>query len=445
MQLQQWVPPDRLADWMIDATDSLLAPVDDFSPHDERWTCDYLEIVNPAIWEIAHVAWFAEWFVLRQLHGREPLMENVDAFYDSAKVPHITRWQLDYPDSARTLQYVRDVGESLAELAANDGGADSTTYFTLYSIMHHDAHTEALTYTRQTLGWAPHPELAVKQSGHGAVDTAAAPVEVAADLAVDLTVDGGRLLLGGSRSQPFIMDNERWAHPVDVAPFKMAKTPVTMEQFAEFVDDGGYENKLLWSPDGWAWRESADASKPVYWRGRGAGAEHRVFDTWSPITESASLPMTYVSWWEVEAYCEWAGRRLPTEAEWEMAATTGPDGAKQSWFPWGDRDAIATDAALDAHTGGLVPVGAFADSDGPWGHRQLIGNVWEWTSSVFGPFPHFEPDAYRDNSEPWFGSRRVLRGGSWATRSRYVRSTFRNYFTPDRRDVIAGFRTCAVD
>ena len=126
-----------------------------------------------------------------------------------------------------------------------------------------------------------------------------------------------------------------------------------------------------------------------------------------------------------------------------MAATLDSAGDKNSWYPWGARDAQADDAALDGRTGGVAPVGAYEASDGPWGHRQLIGNVWEWTSSVFGPYPHFEPDAYRDNSEPWFGSRRVLRGGSWATRSRYVRSTFRNYFTPDRRDVIAGLRTCA--
>ena len=121
----------------------------------------------------------------------------------------------------------------------------------------------------------------------------------------------------------------------------------------------------------------------------------------------------------------------------------GCGGREALLVPVGRARSESDDAALDAHTGGVVPVGAFDRSDGPWGHRQLIGNVWEWTSSVFGPYPHFEPDAYRDNSEPWFGSRRVLRGGSWATRSRYVRSTFRNYFTPDRRDVIAGLRTCA--
>lgn len=433
MDLEDWVPPTRLAEWTTDATESMLATVADLDETDPRWVCEYKVIVNPAIWEIAHAAWFAEWFVLRQLHGREPLMDGVDARYDSAKVPHTTRWQLGFPGPARTRQYVCDVTEALAELALDQRGLDSTSYFTLYSIMHHDAHTEALTYTRQTLGWAPHPGLARHGSVHAETrDSGDAPV------------DGGRLMLGGSRRQPFVMDNERWAHSVEVAPFEMAVTPVTMAQYAEFVDDGGYATAHHWSPDGWAWRQAEMAEQPVYWRSNGASHDHRVFDEWRSVRDDADLPMCYVSWWEAEAYCKWAGRRLPTEAEWEMAATTDSAGSKEWWYPWGSRDGTDSDAALNSHTGGLVPVGAFGTSDGPWGHRQLIGNVWEWTASVFGPYPHFEPDAYRDNSEPWFGERRVLRGGSWVTRPRYVRSTFRNYFTPDRRDVVAGFRTCAL-
>lgn len=454
MKLAEWTPPERLAGWVIDATESLLAPLEDLVDDDPRWMCDYQEVVNPAIWEIAHVAWFAEWFVLRQLHGREPLMADVDARYDSAKVPHITRWHLDYPDPQRTRRYVRDVGEALAEVVLDPKGLDSTSYFALYAIMHHDAHTEALTYTRQTFAWGRHPALAEPNSS---ADVAAIAGKISEFKTVDAEVAGGRLLLGASRQQPFTMDNERWAHAVTVDPFAMATTPVTVSQFSDFVNDGAYSRESLWSPQGWQWRESTAATAPIYWRSSeqppnqhrsldqpGSPDQHRVFDQWRDLTTDANLPMSHVSWWEAEAYCTWAGRRLPSEAEWEMAATTDSTGNKQPWFPWGDRDATASDAALDAVTGGLVPVDAYGGSDGPWGHRQLIGNVWEWTATDFEPYPHFEPDAYRDNSEPWFGSRKVLRGGSWATRSRYVRSTFRNYFTPDRRDVIAGFRTCAL-
>jgi ergothioneine biosynthesis protein EgtB len=433
MDLSEWVPAERLADWVGDATESMLGTIADLTDDDPRWMAPYQVIINPVIWEIAHAAWFAEWFVLRQLHGGSPLMDDVDARYDSAAVPHITRWQLAYPDPARTRRYVRDVGDAVAALALDDRGVDSTAHFTLYAVMHHDAHTEALTYTRQTLGWSAHPGLSRIEAAPDAL------------IAGDIDVPGGRLLLGGSRAQPFVMDNERWARPVEVAPFSMAATPVTMGGFREFVADGGYRRRELWSPDGWEWRLGAGADGPVYWRKVDGRWQHRCFDTWRDVDADATRAMVHVSWWEVEAYCRWAGRRLPTEAEWEMAATTGADGVKHSWYPWGERDATPADAALDGHTGGVVDVDAFSAGDGPWGHRQLIGNVWEWTSSTFAPYPHFEPDSYRDNSEPWFFSRKVLRGGSWATRSRYVRSTFRNYFTPDRQDVFAGFRTCALD
>ena len=433
MDLSEWAPPERLERWVLDATDRLLGALDDFTDDDPRWLGPYLPIVNPPIWEIAHVAWFAEWFVLRQLHGQTPLMDNVDALYDSAMVPHTTRWQLQFPDPVTTRDYVRRVGDALAAVVRDDRGLDSTANYVAYAVAHHDAHIEALTHTRQTLGW---PALGPSQP-----DAAAAPRGEA--VSGDRRVDGGRLLLGASRAQPFVMDNERWAHPVEVDSFAMAAAPVTLAEFAAFTHDGGYRTESLWAADGWQWRQEAGAEAPVYWRRSDDGWQHRVLDVWHPVSEHGDHPMVHVSWWEAEAFCTWADRRLPTEAEWEMAATTPADGVKRWQYPWGERDPLPTDAALAPQTGGTVPVGCYPDGDGPWGHRQLIGNVWEWTSSVFGPYPHFEPDAYRDNSEPWFGTRKVLRGGSWATQARYVRSTFRNYFTPDRRDVIAGFRTCA--
>ncbi len=433
MQLTDWAPTDVLQQWVTGTTDTMLQHVSDFEPDDERWLGPYLPVVNPPIWEIGHAAWFAEWFVLRQLHGRDPILAHGDALYDSAKVPHITRWQLNFPDSQTTKDYVRAVADGLVEVLQDNQGLDSTDSFVMYAITHYDAHNEALTYTRQTLDWGP-PVWDGRQSPQEGLR-----------IAGDRKVDGGTLLLGASRDQPLVMDNERWAHKVEVAPFSMAAAPVTNSDYSAFVHDGGYSNPALWSPEGWAWRESVHATQPLYWRGTKDGWEHKRMNKWCPILEHQYHPMVHVSWYEAEAFATWAGRRLPTEAEWEMAATSGKDQPRQPWFPWGNRDAKHDEAALRAETIGTVPVGAKSDGDGPWGHRQLIGNVWEWTASTFEPYPHFEPDAYRDNSEPWFGSRKVLRGGSWATQSRYVRSTFRNYFTPDRRDVIAGFRTCAAD
>jgi iron(II)-dependent oxidoreductase len=430
MLLSEWVDADRLVEWVHDATEDLLAKVDDFTPDDERWYGPYLPIVNPPIWELAHVGWFAEAFVLRRLHGRESLMTNIDARYDSAKVAHTTRWELPYPSATETKDYVRRVADGMVDVIHNDEGVDSTQFFVAYSIAHHDAHIEALTYTRQTLDWGDR---------RGQTAPVIVPVE---PVSGDRRVDGGRLLLGASRSQPFVMDNEKWAHRVEVEPFSMAVAPVTVAEFAQFASAGGYSTDALWSDQGLAWRNESAADRPAYWRLGADGWDRRIGATWHPIEQTADHPMVHVSWWEAEAFCTWADRRLPTEAEWEVAATTAPGGQRRPWFPWGDRDPLPEEAALDGKTGATVPVGAFAAGDGPWGHRQLIGNVWEWTSTTFGPYPHFEPDAYRENSEPWFGTRKVLRGGSFATKNRYVRSTYRNYFTPDRRDVYAGFRTC---
>ena len=430
MELSNWVDDAELAGWVHDATDRLLGSVADFTPDDERWIGRCRPEVNPPIWELAHVAWFAEWFVLRRLHGRDQLLDGVDERYDSSAVGHRTRWQLSYPDPATTIDYVRRVADELIDVVTDDRGLDSTAHYVAYAVMHHDAHCEALTYTRQTLDWGPRPR-------------STDPAPGSEPIGGDRPVGGGRVLLGASRGQPLVMDNEKWAHPVDIEGFELAVTPVTVAEFAEFVDDGGYTDDRLWSSGGIDWRHSAAAVAPAYWRRSGDGWERRIDATWSSITETADHPMLHVNWWEAEAWCRWADRRLPTEAEWEAAATAGPGGVRRRWCPWGARSPRPDEAALDARMAGTVPVGALGAGDGPWGHRQLLGNVWEWTATTFGPYPHFEPDAYRDNSEPWFGTRKVLRGGSWATRSRYVRSTFRNYFTPDRRDVFAGFRTCA--
>jgi iron(II)-dependent oxidoreductase len=153
--------------------------------------------------------------------------------------------------------------------------------------------------------------------------------------------------------------------------------------------------------------------------------------------------MIHVSWYEAEAYCRWARRRLPTEAEWEMAASMGERHSKRR-FPWGDAAPTSERANLDGGALGCLPVDALPDGDSAYGCRQMIGNVWEWTAETFRPYPGFRTDMYRDYSEPWFGTHKVLRGGCWATRSRLLRNTWRNFYPPDRRDVWAGFRTCAL-
>jgi iron(II)-dependent oxidoreductase len=161
-------------------------------------------------------------------------------------------------------------------------------------------------------------------------------------------------------------------------------------------------------------------------------------------------PVSHVNWHEATAWCRWAGRRLPSEIEWETAASYGPEAgellfeAPKSRFPWGEAIGFSTPANLDGSHTGLVDVAAYPEGDSAFGCRQMIGNVWEWTTSDFVPFPGFSVDPYEDYSKPWFGTRKVLRGGAWATRGRIISNTYRNFFTPDRRDTICGFRTCAI-
>ncbi|MDV6012876.1 selenoneine synthase SenA [Haloechinothrix sp. LS1_15] len=425
------VAADELASWVVDAAERAQQLVNDLT--DEQLVGPLLPEVNPLIWEIGHIAWFQELFVLRRACGYEPILPHTDAIYDSGAIPHDTRWYLALPPREDTVSYMRTVAERVAHEVTAGTANDVVRHFARYTVHHHDTHTEAFTYTRQTLG-LPAPALP------GLTDSGATFGSDGTPEGKDVSFEGGRFPLGAYRADPFVYDNEKWAHPVDVGPFAMASTPVTQGEFAEFVDDGGYTTLHLWS-DGGAWLAATGARHPVYWRrGPDGGWQRRHFDTW--VALEPDLPVSHISWWEADAYCRWAGRRLPTEAEWEFAATAGR--RDKPTYPWGSRLPEPEHAATDWRSLGPVPVTACAAGDSPDGCRQLIGNVWEWTASDFSGYPNFERDAYGDNSEQFFGHRKVLRGGGWPTRGRYIRATLRNYFTPDRRDVLAGFRTCPV-
>lgn len=422
--------PATVAQWAVDAVQRTLELVEDLS--DEQMTGPLLPTVNPLIWEIGHLAWFQEKFVLRQACGQDPIIAHADALYDSGAIPHDTRWHLDLPSRADTRDYMRTVAARVADQLSGPKVTDVMRHFARYTVHHYDVHTEALTYTRQTLGY-PAPRFAGLTGTWP--EAARAPA-----VQGDMSVAGGTFLLGAALADPFVYDNEKWAHRIEVAPFSIARAATTQAEFAAFADDGGYSDTRLWQDAG-TWLAHAGARHPVYWRRGPDGWQRRHFDTWVDL--EPALPVCHVSWWEADAYCRWAGRRLPTEAEWECAAT-GNAWPKHA-YPWGDEEPSHEHAATDWRSAGPVPVGECAAGDSPAGCRQMIGNVWEWTASDFVAYPNFERDAYWENSEQFFGtSRKVLRGGAWPTRGRYLRSTMRNYFPLDRRDVLAGLRTCAV-
>lgn len=407
---------------------------------DEQLMGPKLDTVNPLRWEIGHVAFFHEVFVLRELGQKKPLLKGAEELYDSFEVAHDDRWELLLPTREETFVYVENVLQQMIDRLGARELTPKETYLYLLAIFHEDMHAEAFAITRQTLGYAKPQYTELKRADTTAIN--------AGTLSGDVEIPGGTYWLGAMQDQSFVFDNEKWAHPVEITPFKIARTPVTNAEYAAFVEAGGYENPKLWNYSGRMWLQKSGAKQPVYWRNEDGEWLQRHFDTWRPLP--LHQPVIHICWHEAQAYCNWAGRRLPTEAEWELAASGVPTSNGNSlsdtkrMCPWGNEPPNSGTANLDARYAGCVDVAAFSGGDSAFGCRQMIGNVWEWTASPFYPFPGYIVDQpYKEYSVPWFGYNKILHGGCWATRSRLIRNTYRNFFLPHRRDVFAGFRTCA--
>jgi ergothioneine biosynthesis protein EgtB len=421
--------------------------------NDEQMIGPRFAIVNPLRWEIAHMSWFQEYWVLRHLRGLEPIWNEADQLYDSAHIAHDTRWDLPLPTKTETIDYMQRILERVVEQTAtnpvHDVSGYDEAYFLQLALFHEDMHAEAITYTRQTLGY-PAPRITIARDALQTITASESrDSEETNERLGDAEIPGGVFLFGSDPGAHFVFDNEMRAHPVEVKPFSISRTAVTNAEFASFVNDGGYQRREFWDERGWHWRESVGAAHPVYWQPLDGGRWlRRNFDRWLPLEDT--LPILHVNWYEASAYCRWANRRLPTEAEWEMAASA------ESWsdgdviaggkrrYPWGDESPTPECANLDWYSMGCISAHSLPASENAFGCLQMIGNTWEWTASIFEPFPGFVAGPYKEYSAPWFGDHKVLRGGCWATRSRLINNNYRNFYKPDRRDVWAGFRTCAL-
>ena len=387
---------DRLAAALRDSRACTWALVGDLTP--AQWQPPRQPGVNPIAWELAHLAWFAEFWILRGPHGRDadghaqahrpPRHAGPDAYLDSARLPHTARWTTPMPTRAQLTQMLADQLEAcLDTLPPEDANAgDDALYFHRLALFHEDMHAEAFCWMRAVLGYSSPGGVAVPQVPVGA----------------PLAVRGGEVEIGCRADAPgFAFDNERPGRNTTLPDFEIDSAPVTAGAFARFVDAGGYDVPRFWPAEAGAWRARSGINHPQRWRRDDrSGWQMRWFDRWVPL-EHAS-PAMHLSAFEAEAYCRWAGRRLPGAAEWEHAAAQlGPA------FHWG-------------------------------------GSVWEWTADAFAPYSGFEPGAYREYSAPWFGNHRELRGGAFATHARLHDPRYRNFFEPQRTDVFAGFRTAAL-
>ena len=383
--------------------------------------------VNPPLWELGHVGWFQEWWIARNMqrslgtrcepsHPRLTSIEpNSDRWWDSTHVLHANRWQLDLPNANDIRSYLLDTLECTLDLLEKADDTDDALYFYRLALFHEDMHAEAFVHMAQTLG--------LKLDTHIQQAFTPAPMRQREPILIPACA----WQLGSSPNEGFSFDNERPQQSVQVPEFEIDAQPVSWSQYVEFVDDDGYDREELWTAEGWQWlqrlasgrgtregriddrsdvrNDSRRAPRYVDQIGVAGGA---VIQTRFGVASrmQGSQPAMHMTWYEADAWCRWAGRRLPFESEWEVAAHT----ASRRGFYW--------------------------------------GNVWEWTGSTFRAYSSggtgFKADPYVDYSEPWFGSHKVLRGASFATRARMKSPKYRNFYLPERDDMFCGFRSCAL-
>ena len=395
-------------------------------------------LMSPLVWDLAHVGNYEEIWLQRALGGPPPIHPEYDDLYDAFRHPRAERPSLPLLGPTDAREYIAGVRRRALDVLGSvtfDGGERLLDRGFVYGmvIQHEQQHAETMLATRQLMG-----DRATPPAG-----TSPAPAGPGAVLPEEVSIEGGRIVIG-TDLDPWAYDNERPAHAVDVAPFRMDTTPVTNARYLEFIESGGYDEPHWWSPEGWAWCREAGLVAPQFW-------ERSVDDTWSVLRFGRRLPVAadepvqHVCWYEADAYARWAGKRLPTEAEWECAAAWDPVEGAGRPYPWGAAEPTAGRANLGQRHAGPAAVGSYPEGASAAGCHQMIGDVWEWTASDFRPYPGFEPFPYREYSEVFWGhDHKVLRGGSWATDGVAARTTFRNWDFPIRRQIFAGFR-CATD
>ena len=447
---------------------TLIAPVD--------WPLlrkQHIPILSPMVWDLGHIGNFEEMWLLERPFGETWLRPEYERMFDAVENPRPTREALPLPERGELFGYLARVREKVMARLHDPGALARDPRLLrdgfVYELVaeHEEQHQETLLQAMQAMD-GPFYQPALRRSLPAgprlAADATAPGAEMvtipAGPFLMGRDVDGGKDGDGG-----FAYDNEQGAHEVDLPAYRIDVTPVTNRAYRAFVADGGYERRELWGEEGWQWRQETGAEAPLYWLPPGEAAPEGAevtagadADRWRVrrfgriVALDPAEPVMHVSYWEARAYARWAGKRLPTEAEWETAALWDPRwnrGAGRSRaYPWGDEApgrGGAPRANVDQLAFGPSRVGAYPAGVSAYGLHNLVGDVWEWTASDFTAYPGFAAYPYPEYSEIFCGDEyKVLRGGSWATRPRLARGTFRNWDFPIRRQIFSGFR-CAGD
>lgn len=426
------VSPDLVAERLSHVRARTLALV---SPLDPEWVTRTPDpIMSPPAWDLAHIAAYEELWLVTRLSGDDPMHPDLQATYDAFETPRALRGEIRILDGDESRQYMDAVRDRALDVLAGadlspDGPELTASGFVWHMVAQHEAqHDETLLQTLQLMPPGAYAPCA------GALP----PGDDAAARPDPIDVPGGTMVMGARRGTG-ALDCEQPAHVREVAPFRIDRAPVTIGRHLDFIDDGGYQDARFWSPEGWAWRQEAGVDAPLHWQ---RDANGRWTRTWFGCTEAVDPAeiLCHVSFFEAEAHARWAGARLPTEEEWEFAARMDPSSPADAWAPWGDAPAAGR-ANLGQTAFRPSRAGAFPEGLSPHGCAHMLGDVWEWTSTVFDAYPGFRAFPYREYAEPFFrDGYRVLRGGSWATQDIAARTTFRNWDLPQRRQIFAGLR-----
>jgi iron(II)-dependent oxidoreductase len=460
---------EQIAELLTEARERtlrLVAPLPD-----EDLLVQHDPLMSPIVWDLGHIGHFEEVWLLENVarpalaglggaptpseafpadsgpsaarpRGDSPSKrsEGLRGIFNPFENPRSTRGALPLPTPREARDYLARVrAEVLTSLPALDLEADSGLLeagFVFRMVLQHEyQHGETILQTLQLKKGAPYP--APRSEGGAPSPAAHAPKP-----GTMVRFPGG-VVEQGTDDRSAAYDNERPRHEVRLEPFWMDVHPVTNGEYLEFVEKGGYDEASVWSRAGWAWRTEANLSAPLYWTRGPEGWAERFMDRVEPL--DPRRPVCHVCYWEADAFARWAGKRLPTESEWEAAASWDGASAVKRAYPWGDGPPTPERANLDALLFETVPVGTYPQGVSAIGCWGMLGNVWEWTSSDFAPYPGYETYPYPEYSEVFFdGKYKVLRGGGWGTRPGAIRNTFRNWDYPIRRQIFSGLR-CARD